>query len=100
MLNWLLMLGGMLVWMVHFAAIYTTSSVFDVISEADAPGARWTVGAVTIACLAANAALFALNLRGLRRDEVTAWMHSVGAILAALSFVSVAWQGLPAVIGS
>jgi len=98
MWNWFLMLGGMLVWALHFGGIYATASMFDVISEADAHGALWTVAALTAACLVANAALFAVNLRGLKEDAVIAWMRSVGGILAALSFVSVAWQGLPALI--
>jgi hypothetical protein len=100
MWNWFLMLGGMLVWAFHFGAIYATSSIAAVISESDAPFSLWIVAAITLLCLTANAGLLAYNLRTRPHGEVIAWMRSVGAILAGLSFVAVAWQGIPALIGT
>lgn len=96
---WLLLFGGMIVWAVHFAGIYAIASVFDLVSEADAPGSRLATGALTLGCLAADAALFAATTIWLGRDagdDVLGWMLTVGALMAAISFVSVAWQGLPA----
>lgn len=96
------MMGGMLVWAVHFAGIYAIASVFDVIATADALGSRVATGALTLVCLAADAALFlvtALRRKGDVGDPVIRWMMAVGTLIAAVSFVSVAWQGLPALFG-
>lgn len=98
---WLFMFGGMGVWAIHFAGIYAIASVFDVIATANAPSSRLATGALTLVCLAANAALFVAT--SFRRgkdtgDSVLRWMLTVGALMAAISFVSVAWQGLPALI--
>lgn len=98
---WLLMLGGMVVWAIHFAGIYGIASAFDVISSADALESRWATGFLTLACLAANAVLVFVMLgrrRKVAADPVVAWAYSVGGLLAALSFVSVAWQGLPGLL--
>lgn len=102
MRSWLLMLGGLLVWAVHFGGSYGIASVFDVISEADAPLARLLAGALTIASLTANAALFVYIARARKRrkdDEVGDWILSVGALNAAVSLLAVLWQGLPAIVG-
>lgn len=98
---WLLMFGGMIVWAIHFAGIYAIASVFDVIATADAPGSRLATGALTLVCLAADAALFAATTfrRDRDDDDVLGWMLTVGALMAVISFISVAWQGLPAIFG-
>lgn len=83
---WAFMLGGMIVWTVHFFALYIAGSVF--------PGsatARILTGLITLACLAAAALLFVRALRcppGLART-----LAAAGTALAA---VAVVWQGLPA----
>lgn len=100
---WLVTFGGLLVWAIHFGGSYGVASVFDVIDRADAPLSRLFTGGLTLACLAANVALFVLVLRLRRReaggDFVRDWMLSIGALNAAGSFVAVLWQGLPAVVG-
>lgn len=99
---WLLMLGGMVVWVVHFGGVYAIASVFDVVSNADAPASLWLSGALTVVCLLANAALLLLIVRLRRRrgdDFVADWVLSLGALNAALSFVAVLWQGLPTIVG-
>lgn len=98
---WLIMFGGMVVWAIHFGGIYAIASVFDVVSSAESPGSRWATGGLTLACLAANAVLVLVALgrrRKVAADPVIAWVYSTGGLLAALSFVSVAWQGLPALL--
>lgn len=100
---WALLLGGMAVWAAHFGGVYAIASVFDVISEADTPASRWTSAGWTVVCLLANAMLLLLIVRSGRRrpgDEVDGWVRSVGALGAVFSFLSVLWQGLPAVIGA
>ena len=93
---WLLLLGGMLMWTVHFFALYALGSVF----ESTAP-ARIGTGAVTIACLAADVWILILCVRTARRndaDTVIGWPARLGAPVATLSLVAVAWQGLPALL--
>ena len=99
---WLLMFGGMIVWAIHFGGIYAIASVFDVISVADAFGSRLAIGALTLACLAADGALFVVTANRPNKHEgdvVLSWMVTVGALMAAISFVAVAWQGLPTLFG-
>jgi hypothetical protein len=88
------MLGGMLVWAAHFLAIYALASIFG-----SGATARVGVGLVTAAALAADVALLSLCVRAIRADApspIAAWLGATGA---ALSTISVAWQGLPAAIG-
>lgn len=101
MRTWALALGGMGVWAVHFAGVYAIASVFDVIAEAEAPGARlWTAG-LTVACILADAAI-ALLIRRRRRADVRGgpedWLLTLGGLGAGFSFVAVLWQGLPALL--
>ena len=99
---WFFLLGGMTVWAVHFMGAYAIASIADVAAEADAPAARWSVGAFTLACLAADGLILAAVVRGLRRatgDGLDQWILSVGGLGAALSLLAVFWQGLPALVG-
>ncbi len=94
------MLGGLLVWAVHFTGAYAMASVADVAGRADAPAARLAVGGFTAACLLADAILLVVAWRSFRReDDIGQWMASIGALGALFSFVAVAWQGLPALVG-
>ena len=93
---WLLLLGGMLVWAVHFFLLYALASLWG-----SAAPARIGTGLVTLACLAANAAILMLCVRTARSHDaqtVIGWPARLGAPVAALSLVSVAWQGLPALL--
>ena len=105
MKRWLFLTGGLLIWGIHFGAVYAVASVADVIASADVPAARWATAALTLAALAANGLLLAWSIRGpafLRADpdaELAKFWRSVAGLGAAVSFVSVAWQGLPALIG-
>jgi hypothetical protein len=91
---WLLLLGGMLVWTVHFFALYALGSIFETTFTA-----RTGTVALTLACLAADGWLLVLCLRTARHydaDTVIGWPARLGAPVAVLSLVAVAWQGLPA----
>lgn len=101
MRRWLLMLAGLLVWTVHFLGVYGIASVAEVVDRADAPPARWTVGAFTLACIAADAAIGAAALRSLRRetDGLNRFIAKAAALAAGLSAIAVIWQGLPALVG-
>lgn len=93
MQSWLVLLGGLIVWTIHFFALWTTSSI--VLSV---PVARVIVAAVTIACLAANAGLLLVLARRRAGDELDRWVRSLGLAGAWLSVVAVVWQGLPALL--
>ena len=98
---WLFLLGPFLLWGLHFGGVYAIASVFDVISEADTPGSRWTTALFSLACLIAAIALGVASARGATREtsEARRWMMSISALGAALTAISVIWQGLPALIG-
>lgn len=90
------MLGGLIVWTVHFFALYIIASIF-----LTTPLARLLTLAMTLACLAADGWLLARALQRLRSDEADEpgrWNVSLAALAAAISLVAVAWQGLPALL--
>lgn len=100
--RWLFLLGGLVVWLVHFAGIYGVASVADVaVRDADAPGALWIVLGFTLACAAADLAILGLAVPRLRRtsDGVDRFVNGGAAFNAGLSLVAVLWQGLPAIVG-
>lgn len=101
MVRWLIMLGGLVVWLIHFLGVYAIASAADVWRQADAPPAIWTIIGFTLACAAANVAIAAAALPRMRRagDSLDRFMFGGGAFNAGLSFVAVLWQGLPAIMG-
>lgn len=105
MARWLILLGGPLIWAIHFAGVYGIASLADVITRADDVRARAGVLVFTAACAAADAALIWLvwRRRGpLLRDadaELSRFWRGAAFGGAVLSLVSVIWQGLPAIVG-
>lgn len=90
--RWTLLLGGLLVWAVHFFMLYGLASA--------APGtqlARTGALLATGACLVADAILILYLMRERRtaREAFDRWLHDLGGLAAALSLVAVLWQGLP-----
>jgi hypothetical protein len=86
----------MVVWTAHFFLLYGLGSVFGTSSTA-----RIGTALVTIACLAADLWLLRLCIaiaRSHDSETVIGWPARLGAPVAALSFVAVAWQGLPALL--
>ncbi|HUD29159.1 MAG TPA: hypothetical protein VMQ93_09830 [Novosphingobium sp.] len=86
MRTWAILLGGLLVWTVHFFGLYAVAEI--------APSRIATV-LLTLACLAADGWLLALALRLGRADAFAAWRRSVALGGVALSLVAVCWQALP-----
>lgn len=94
---WLVLLGGMIVWAVHFFALYAFASIWLTSTTT-----RLLTGLATAGCIAADAALLRLCLRIIAandRDCAIFWPARVGLVGAGLSLVAVLWQGLPALIG-
>lgn len=93
---WLFLLGGMIVWTVQFFSLYTIASVFGSSSFA-----RILTVLITLVCLVADAALLMLAMRSIRgggKDRAGRWIASLAALTAAISFIAVVWQGLPALL--
>lgn len=100
MKRWGYILGGLIVWTVHFLGVYVIASVGDVAADADHPLSRAAVGMFTLACLIAAGGLTVVAARRWRRDgEEMGFEHAVAATGGAVAAVSILWQGLPAVVG-
>ncbi len=94
---WLIMLGGLLVWAVHFFALYAVGSI--AISGALA---RIGWASLTAACIAADLVVLVLVIRRSRASKpasFAAWAAGTGTVAALLSIIAVLWQGLPAIVG-
>lgn len=96
MRRWVLLFGGLTIWAAHFFLLYAFASIFP-----DQQIANVLTWVATVPALAADAAL--LWITAARRlsaagDELDQWLLTVGALGAALSFIAVLWQALPAAI--
>jgi hypothetical protein len=97
MAAWVLSLGGLVVWGVHFFGCYFIGSVWQTTFTA----AVLTLG-LTAVSLAANGWLLWRTAPAMRErgggdaDPFDHWLLVLGFFGAALSALSVLWQGLPA----
>jgi hypothetical protein len=90
---WAYMLGGLIVWTIHFFAVYILASVFLTTTVA-----RVSTAIVTLVCLAANGWLIMHLRRPSSGDEFREWMRKLALTSAGISAIAVTWQGLPALI--
>jgi hypothetical protein len=96
MRSWTFLLGGLLVWALHFFLVYGIASVFPGTTQA-----RILTLAATLLCL--GGALLLLrpavwHWREAGRDGLSRWMSGVAAGGAALAVVAIVFQGLPAML--
>jgi hypothetical protein len=91
--TWALLLGGLIVWTVHFFALYAVASVF-----LTTPLARALTGVITLACLGAVAFLIVRVRKFGTASAMDRWVHAVSLVGLGLSGVSILWQGLPALL--
>ncbi|MDQ8028286.1 MAG: hypothetical protein REJ23_06140 [Brevundimonas sp.] len=100
MKTWVWMLGGLIVWAVHFAGIYAIASVADVVARADALSWRMAALAFSGVCALVCAGLLALAARRIRTGPPPGTfadqMATLGAVLA---LISIFWQALPTLTG-
>ena len=101
MLRWAWMLGGLIVWTVHFMGVYAIASLGDVVSRADDPFWRMAGLAFSVACLAAavGLALWAARKLRRRRDPATAFGDQLALLGAGAAAIAIVWQALPTLIG-
>lgn len=93
MRGWTFMLGGLIVWAVHFFVLYAFASILLTTVTA-----RVLVLLVSAACIAADGLLFAHALRKPLSDAAEAWMRRIALLSAGLSLIAVTWQALPALL--
>ncbi|MES2492501.1 MAG: hypothetical protein V4579_04375 [Pseudomonadota bacterium] len=97
MRTWAYLLGGLVVWTVHFFGLYIFGSVFPQTTLA-----RILSGLLTLAALAADAILLwragTASMAQAGREELGRWTDYLAALSAAISLIAVFWQGLPVLI--
>lgn len=93
MRTWALLLSGLIIWTVHFFALYIVASVF-----LTTPLARWLTLVVTIACLVAVAGAARLARRSARDSAMDDWVRTVALLGLGLSGIAILWQGFPALL--
>lgn len=91
MRGWAVLLGGLIVWAVHFFALYIIASVF-----LTTPLARALALLVTFGCLAAVVLLLFRVLRSDTPSPMDIWVRTVALCGFGLSVVAIIWQALPA----
>ncbi len=101
MRRWAWMLGGLIVWTVHFMGVYAIASLGDVVSRADDPAWRMTGLGFSGACLLAALAITAWAARRLRRrtDPSARFGDQLAFLGGGVAAVAIVWQALPTVIG-
>ena len=95
MRSWLVLLAGLLVWAVHFFALYAIGEF-----GGDHGAARIAVGLSTALCLAITAVLLAKVLRAPHSAGFERWRASVATGGLCLAAIAIAWQSLPALFPS
>lgn len=100
MQRWVYMLGGLLVWAVHFVGVYAIASLGDVITAAEDPIWRMTGLTFSIVCAGVAGGLLLHALRKADGNSDTVGLaNTLARAGALLALISIIWQTLPTVIG-
>ena len=101
MRRWAWMLGGLIVWTIHFMGVYAIASLADVVSRADDAAWRMAGLGFSAACLLAALALAGLAARRLRRtgESPIRFGDQLALMSGGVAVVAIVWQALPTVIG-
>ena len=101
MRRWAWMLGGLIVWTIHFMGVYAIASLADVVSRADDAAWRMAGLGFSVACLLAALILAGLAARRLHRrtDPSTGFGDQLALMSGGVAAVAIVWQALPTVIG-
>lgn len=97
MRDWGVMLGGLLVWALHFLLVYGVASMADISDPSQ--GSAWRLAGLmmTILCLA-GLAVIVLQARSTR--TVSSLARTLGLAGCALAAIAVIFQGLPLVLST
>jgi hypothetical protein len=94
MRTWTILLGGLVVWTVHFLVVYGVASVLP-----GQPAARWLVLAATLPALVVDGLILWWTIGAASRpDPLDRWTSHLGATGAAISLIAVIWQCAPALL--
>lgn len=101
MARWIWMLGGLIVWTVHFMGVYGIASLADVVSRADDFTWRMIGLAFSGACVLAAVAITVAAARRVRRpaDAATGFGDQLALLGGGVATVAIVWQALPTVVG-
>lgn len=100
MQRWFYMLGGMLVWAIHFVGVYAIASIGDVVARADDPTWRMIGLGFSVLCVIVATILLihAIRRRGDGTDAIDL-QNLLARAGAGLAVISIAWQTLPTIVG-
>ena len=92
--RWLYVLGGLLIWALHFSGLYAIASI-DAVTPANDQALWRMVGfAFTGACILGTLAILWRAARGRGQAEPAALLNWLAAFGAGSTAVAIAWQGL------
>lgn len=95
MRDWAMMLGGLLVWALHFLAVYGLASVADISDPSLETVWRITGLAVTLVCILTLAGI----ARGIgRKSDASPLSRHLGLAGSAIGAIAVVWQSLPLIV--
>jgi len=98
---WAWMLGGLVLWGLHFLGVYLIASVADVVATADDPAWRMAGLGFSAVCVLGGAALGLVALRRLRKaeGEVSGFRRELAVLGFGVAVVAMIWQALPTLTG-
>lgn len=92
MMGWRLLLGGMLIWALHFFALYSIGSIW-----LSSLAARVLTILMTLLCLGGEAWLVA-RLSRQTGEPLDGWMRHLSLSITGLASVAILWQAMPALL--
>lgn len=95
--RWRLLLGGPIIWALHFGIIYAATSASEVVPSFTVSIARIAILIATALCLIACAWVLRSALRQTHTDALTAFWRTVTATGAIFAIIAIIWQTLPAI---
>jgi hypothetical protein len=99
MRRWLLLLGGLAVWAVHFLGVYVLASVADLRGPSEQEVWQAAHVVFSLACMVVCAALLvAAGRRMGNASPDTRFMSRISGAGAGLGLLAILWQSLPALI--
>lgn len=90
---WIILLGGLIVWAIHFFVLFGIASILLTTLTA-----RILTLLATVLCLGMIGVLAAHLQRCRLADETTGWGREVARTGVGLSAIAVIWQALPALL--